>query len=261
MAHGAGQGVAPTNTLLALTTAHAAGADVLEIDVQLTRDNVLILQHDDTLDRTTDLSGAVADMTWAQIASQDTGALTVIEGVRFQGNDTKVARLDEALAAFPQARWNIEIKNDLAVAAQQLCLSIRRAGLGGAVLVPSFHDKAMAEFRRVCPEVATAMAPNEIRMFVIAAHLRLSRFVKTSAVAVQVPVASGGFDLTDRRFVAALKARNIKLHYWTINDPAELEALIRAGADGLLTDYVARGQAVVAKSKQPGLRGPKPSRP
>jgi glycerophosphoryl diester phosphodiesterase len=260
MAHGAGQGVAPTNTLLALQLAQSEKADVLEIDVQLTKDNVLVLQHDDTLDRTTDLSGPVANMTWAEIAAADKGGATIIEGRPFSGADTKVARLDDALAAFADSRWNIEIKNDSTLAANQLCQSIKRAGLTQAVLVASFHDKAMADFRRFCPEVATSMAPGEIRAFVIASHLRLSRFVKTPAVAVQVPVAAGGFDLTDARFVAALKARNIKLHYWTINEAAEMQALIKAGADGLLTDFVARGLEVVAL-KRHGSHEPAPSRP
>lgn len=250
LAHGAGQGVAPTNTLLALQMAVAARADVVEIDVQLTRDDVLVLHHDDTLDRTTDMTGPVATMTWAQLAAEDVGATTLINGATFSGDDTKVARLDDALAAFPKARWNIEIKNDSAIAAGQLCLSIRRAGLEQQVLVPSFHDKAMNEFRRLCPEVATAMAPSEIRMFVIASHLRLSRFVKTPAVAVQVPVSAGGFDLTDARFVSALKARNIKLHYLTINDAGQMRIIIDAGADGLLTDYVERARIAAGQARR-----------
>ena len=261
LAHGAGQGVAPTNTLLALKTAQAAGADILEVDVQLTKDNVLVLHHDDTLDRTTALTGPVSAMTWAQIAAQDNGEDITLNGVAFKGNDTKVARLDDALATFPQARWTIEIKNDSAIAALQLCRSIRRAGLLQAVLVPSFHEKAMIEFRRVCPEVATAMTPNEIRLFVLAAHLRVSRFVNTPAVAVQVPVAAGGFDLTNPQFVAALKARNIKLHYWTINEPTQMDALINAGANGLLTDFVELGKAAVARAKPHDSPEPAPFRP
>ncbi len=261
MAHGAGQGVAPTNTLLALQTAHKAGADVLEVDVQLTADNVLILQHDDTLDRTTDLGGTVASKTWAQIQTDDKGTTTTLEGVTFSGADTKVARLDDVLNQFAGARWNIEIKNDAAMAARQLCASIRQTKLTQRVLVASFHDSAMAEFRRLCPDIATSMAPGEIRAFVIASHLRLARFVKTPAVAVQVPVTGGGFDLTDARFIAALKARNIKLHYWTINEPAQMDALIKKGADGLLTDFVVRGQAAVVRAKQPAPHEPMPSRP
>jgi glycerophosphoryl diester phosphodiesterase len=260
MAHGAGQGVAPTNTLLALRTAAAQGADVREIDVQLTRDNVLVLHHDDTLDRTTGMTGPVAAKTWAQIAAADKGAATTLEGVTFSGDATKVARLDTALATFPQARWNIEIKNDSAVAADQLCVAIKTASIEERVLVASFHDKAMAHFRAICPRVATSMGPNEIRTFVIASHLRLARFVKTPAVAVQVPVAAGGFDLTDERFVAALKARNIKLHYWTINESDQMEALIKVGADGLLTDYVARGLAATGRI-MPALPAPMRSRP
>lgn len=262
LAHGAGQGVAPTNTLLALRTAAAQGAGVLEIDVQLTRDNVLVLHHDDTLDRTTDLTGAVAAKTWAEILAQDKGAATMLEGKLFSGDATKVARLDAALAAFPTARWNIEIKNDSDVAGDQLCKLVKSSNAVDRVLVASFHDEAMRHFRAICPNVATSMAPDEIRMFVIAAHLRLSRFIKTPAVAVQVPDAAGGFNLTDKRFVDALKARNIKLHYWTINDPAQMDALIKAGADGLLTDYVARGQAAVARpARPPAMHAPVPSHP
>jgi glycerophosphoryl diester phosphodiesterase len=246
MAHGAGQGVAPTNTLLALKTASESGADILEVDVQLTRDNVLILHHDDTLDRTTDLSGPAGQKTWAQIEAEDKGASTILEGVTFSGDATKVARLDEALKAYPNARWNIEIKNNSLVAATQLCQEIQRAGLEQQTLVASFHDAAMAEFRRQCPKVATSMAPEEIRTFLLASKVGLSRFVKTPAVAVQVPIEGGGFDLTNTRFIHALKARNIKLHYWTINEPAQMRDLIDKGADGLLTDFVliARAQRV-----------------
>jgi glycerophosphoryl diester phosphodiesterase len=257
MAHGAGQGVAPTNTLLALKTAYAAKADILEVDVQLTRDNVLVLHHDDTLDRTTDLAGTLASKTWAQIAAADKGSVVVINNAKFSGADTKVSRLDDALKAFPDARWNIEIKNDSTIAAQQTCLEVRKAGLASKALIASFHDDAMAAFRRQCPEVATSMAPKEIRAFVIAAHLGLSRFVKTHGVAVQVPVSAGGFNLTNPRIIAAFKARNIKLHYWTINEPAQMDALIQAGADGLLTDFVTLGQ----EAKLRGLRGPRPSHP
>lgn len=246
MAHGAGQGVAPTNTLLALEKAHAVGADVLEVDVQLTRDDVLILHHDDTLDRITDLSGPVASKTWNEIIAQDKGATTIIEGVTFSGEDTKVARLDDALGSFPDARWNIEIKNNSAHAGELLCIEVTKAGLTAQTLVASFHGEAMSGFRRLCPEVATSMTPGEIRSFVLAAQLGLSRFVRSPAVAVQVPISAGGFDLTDKRFIAGLKARDIKLHYWTINDPVQMDTLIKAGADGILTDYVARGQAALA---------------
>jgi glycerophosphoryl diester phosphodiesterase len=245
MAHGAGQGVAPTNTMLALQTATAQGADVLEVDVQLTADGVLVLHHDDKFDRTTDLIGPVADKTWAQIMAEDKGGATIIAGKTFSGDATKVARLDTTLDAFPSARWNIEIKNDNNLAADRLCTAITARRMESRVLVASFHDKAMAHFRAICPSVATSMAPGEIRTFVVAAHLRLARFVPTPAVAVQVPVAAGGFDLTHKRVISAFKARGIKVHYWTINDPAQMEELILDGADGLLTDYVEVAKRVV----------------
>lgn len=248
IAHGGGQGHAPPNTLFALERAHAMGADVLEVDVQQTRDGVLILRHDDTLDRTTDQTGLIADLMWADLASVDAGARTVMDGVTFGGRGISIPRLDQALAAFPDARWIVEIKNDTERAAFAMCEIIKAANAEPRVLVASFHDAAMGQFREACPDVATSMSSAEVRRFVIAARLGLSRFVRTPAVALQVPASADSIDLTHPRIVAAAKARGLRLQYWTINDPVEMQRLIETGADGLITDYVDRGLANVPTS-------------
>lgn len=246
IAHGAGQGHAPPNTLLALETAQRMGADVLEVDVQQTKDGVLILRHDDTLDRTTDLTGVIADMDWVEISRADAGATWVVDGNSFAGRDIKVPKLEHALAAFPDARWIIEIKNDTPRAATAMCAEIKSAGAQSRVLIASFHDEAMATFRAECPAVATSASSREVRDFVIAARLGLSRFVSMPATALQVPTQSNGLDLTHPRVIAAAKARGIRIQYWTINDPAEIERLLAAGADGVMTDYVDRGRAALS---------------
>jgi glycerophosphoryl diester phosphodiesterase len=246
IAHAAGQGHAPPNTLLALETAEQMGADVLEVDVQQTRDGVLILRHDDTLDRTTDLTGVIADMDWAEIAGADAGATWIVDGNSFASRDIKIPKLEEALATFPDARWTIEIKNDTPHAATAMCAEIKSAGAQSRVLVASFHDAAMATFRAACPAVATSASSREVRDFVIAARLGLSRFVSMPAVALQVPTQSNGLDLTHPRVMAAAQRRGIRIQYWTINDPAEIERSLAAGADGVMTDYVDRGRAALS---------------
>lgn len=248
IAHGAGQGHAPPNTLLALDTARQMGADVLEVDVQQTRDGVLILRHDDTLDRTTDLKGLIADMDWAEIARADAGATWTVDGNSFADRDIKVPTLEQALAAFPDARWIIEIKNDTARAATAMCAEIQSAAAQSRVLVASFHDAAMMTFRDQCPTVATSASSREVRDFVIAARLGLSRFVPTPAVSLQIPTQSNGLDLTHPRVMAAAQARGIRVQYWTINDRAEIERLLAAGADGVMTDYVDRGRIALSKT-------------
>jgi glycerophosphoryl diester phosphodiesterase len=180
---------------------------------------------------------------WAELETADAGARTVIDGVDYAGQRIAIPRLVEALDAFPNARWVLEIKNDTPEAAQAMCDVIRRAGAQTRALVGSFHDDAMSHFRQACPEVATSASSGEVQKFVIAARLGLSRWVDTPAVAFQLPMSGGGIDLTHPRIIDAAQARGIKVQYWTINAPADMERLLSLGADGLITDYVDRSNA------------------
>ena len=244
IAHGGGQGHAPPNTLEALQLADEMGADVLEIDLQLTKDGVLVLHHDDTLDRITDMKGLIAAKTWAELQKADSGYHTVIDGQSFRAKGIKIARLEEAFTRFPSKRWVIEIKNDNE-ASNRLCALISQFNQSNRVIVASFHDGAMKTFRKACPKVATAYSGDEVRVFLIASHLRLSRFVQSPGVALQIPTFAAGFDLTDPHFVSTAKSRGLKVQYWTINDPKEMRHLIERKADGIMTDYVDRVKQVM----------------
>ena len=244
IAHGGGLGHAPPNTVLALGKALDMGADILEVDVQQTRDGVMILRHDDTLDRTTDMTGLIADHAWSELARANAGARTVIDARSFADLGITIPRLDDVLAAFPDARWVLEIKNDTESAANAMCLAIRGARAEARVLVGSFHDHAMQQFRSACPAVATSASSGEVRTFVIAARLGLSRFVDMQAVALQLPVSAEGLDLTHPRILDAAHTRGLRVQYWTVNETEEIQRLIEAGADGLITDYVDRASEI-----------------
>lgn len=248
IAHGGGQGHGPPNTLLALQRAVDMGADVLEVDVQQTRDGVLVLRHDDTLDRTTDMTGLIAAMNWAELARADAGARTVIDGVDHAGQGISVPRLDAALATFPTARWILEIKNDTPAAAGAMCETIKASGAQQRVLVGSFHDEAIRQFRAACPGVATSASSSEVLSFVIAARLGVSRLVPMRAVALQLPVSAEGIDLVHPRLLHAARARGLRVQYWTINAPGEMDALLAAGADGLITDHVDRARLATSRA-------------
>lgn len=241
IAHGGGLGHAPPNTIFALQRAREMGADVLEADVQQTKDGVMILRHDDTLDRTTNLTGRIADYDWADLASADAGARTVIEGRSFANQGIAIPRLDTAFAAFPEARWILEIKNDTEAAAVAMCTAIQTADAEMRVLVGSFHDRALQQFRTACPRVATSMSSGEVRNFVLAARIGASRIIRTPAVAMQIPMTGAGLNLAHPRILDAARTRGIRVQYWTINDPSEMDTLLAAGANGLITDYVDRG--------------------
>ena len=112
-AHRGGSLLAPEETMEAFQNAVALGADVLEIDVRSTSDGVLVLNHDPVVDRTTDGTGNVIGLTWAQLQELDAGyTFTTDDGATFpyRGVGVKIARLDEVLAAFPDSLFSIEIK-------------------------------------------------------------------------------------------------------------------------------------------------------
>lgn len=239
IAHAGGLRRAPANTLAALEQAVADGADVLEVDTQLTSDGVLVLMHDDTVDRTTNGTGLVADLTLEQVTRLN--AAFGYEGDdpdRFIRHGITVPTLAESLAAYPDVRWIVEIKPDTKEAARVMCDTIREAGMETRALVGSFHDDAMAHFREFCPEVATGMASNEALSFYVMARLGLAKFHPTTAVAMQLPPRANGLDVIHPRLVDAAHARGIAVQVWTINDPAEMEELIARGVDGIITDRI-----------------------
>src|SRR5438128_68162 len=117
-AHRGASAHAPENTLAAFELGSRTGADVLELDVHLTRDQRVVVIHDATVDRTTDGKGAVAELDYAALARLDAGArFRPGSGFPFRGKRLGLPLLEEVLAAFPRAAFNIEIKAPGAVAA------------------------------------------------------------------------------------------------------------------------------------------------
>jgi glycerophosphoryl diester phosphodiesterase len=244
IAHQGGERLWPSNTMFAFQNAVDMGVDVLEMDVHQTADGVLILMHDDTVDRTTGGSGAINEMTFAEIQTLDAGYYwTEDDGQTypFRGQGIQVPSLEEVFTAFPDMPLNIEIKPDNAAVAQAFCQTIREHGMAEKVLVGSFHDVALSAFREACPEVATSMTENEIRPFWILNVFGLSALFQSPAEAFQVPEKAnlpvlGEVTVLTERFVQNAHAHNIAVHAWTINETADMERLLALGLDGIITD-------------------------
>ena len=114
--HRGSAGEAPENTLASFARGLATGAAILESDVHLTRDGVPVLLHDDVVDRTTDGRGPVAALSLAELRALDAGHRFSRDGGRthpFRGRGLRVPTLAEALATFPDARFNLELKEGL----------------------------------------------------------------------------------------------------------------------------------------------------
>ncbi|MBP7694359.1 MAG: glycerophosphodiester phosphodiesterase [Anaerolineales bacterium] len=248
-AHQGGENLWPSNTLLAFENSAQLGADVLDTDMHLTRDGVLVLMHDQTVDRTTDGTGAIRDLTLAEIKALDAGYDFSTDNGQtfpFRGQGLTVPTLEELFQAFPDKRFGIEIKQaDPAAAAQEFCRVIRQYQMTGSVLVSSFRQANMDAFRAACPEVATSATEDEVRVFYVLFRLGLTGVLTPHYASLQVPEESGGIFLLSPEFVRAAQARGLAVQPWTINETEDLRRILALGVDGINTDNPDRLLALV----------------
>lgn len=237
-AHAGADHLWPGNTMLAFTNSAELGVDVLELDTQITEDGVLVVIHDDTVDRTTDGSGRVDSMTLAELRQLDAAANWAgPDGDHpYRGQGLEVPTLREVLGAFPGQGVNIDMKADDERVPAATCDLIRVTGRQESVMVASFIQDNLREFRELCPEVATSAGPTEVRDFLLLNLLGLGRATSPQAAAFQVPVKQGNIPVVNGIFARGLHERNVRLEVWTINDAAEMERLFDLGADAIITD-------------------------
>lgn len=212
------------NTLAAFRHAWALGYDFLETDVHVTRDGVLLAFHDDVLDRVSDGTGAIADLD-----------LAAIREARIGGRE-QIPTLIELVREFPDARFNIDLKSDGAVAA--LADLIDAEGLGDRVLVGSFSVRRLRDFRRrTGGRVATSAHPLEILAFRFAPSARVAGWLtRGRCAALQIPVRRGPVRVLTSGLITRAHARGVAVHVWTIDDPGTMHDLLDLGVDGIFTD-------------------------
>ncbi len=239
IAHQGGDGIWPGDTMFAFQNAVNLGVDVLEMDVHITNDNVLVLMHDEAVDRTTNGTGEIESMTLAQLKQLDAGHdWTPDEGATFpfRGQGVTVPTMAEVFTAFPEMRMTIEIKKTNTSMAKPFCEMIREYNMQDKVLIASFHDERLKEFREECPEVATSSAKNETTVFVLLTKPFLGSFYSPKFFSLQVPEESGGITVMTPAFVNAAHERNLAVEPWTINDKETMQKFIQWGVDGIITD-------------------------
>ncbi len=240
IAHQGGDGLWPSNTLFAFEHAAELGVDVLEMDIHMTKDGVLVVSHDETVDRLTDGEGLIKEMTLSEVqaldAAYDWSPLDDDAEFPYRGQGVTIPTLESVFEKFPTYRMNIEIKQSDPPIVQPFCDLIRKHGMEDKVLVASFKDEALVEFRETCPEVATSGSRGQIKNFIYMHLAFLGRLYSPNFSAVQVPIEDSGITLLTSRFVSVAHARGLWVDAWTIDDPAEMQMLIGIGVDGIITD-------------------------
>ena len=242
IAHQGGDGVWPGDTMFAFEKAVEIGADVLEMDAHITKDSHIVLMHDEKVDRTTNGTGLIEDMTLDELRQLDAAYYWSNDGGQtypHRGQGIQVPTLDELFQKFPHMRYVIEIKLTTNPIDKPLCELIRKYNMQDKVVIASFHDDAMAMFRNSCPEVATSASRGEVTKFVLLGKIFLSGFVVPHYQSIQPPYdpkESYNIPIMTRRFIREAHAKNIRVEPWTVNDPDLMKQYIEWGVDGIMTD-------------------------
>ena len=226
---------APENTLLAFLRALNAGATHLETDVHASRDGVAIISHDPDISRVAGGDSLVSDLTFAELRKADLGY-----GQTF-------VSLDELFEAFPDARFNIDVKSDDAVV--PTAKAVLRHGATHRVLISSFSENRRRRTVRMLPGVASSASSSGVTRAVLSAKFGLPRTTRRALhglVAVQIPVKFRGIRLVTPRVVKAIHAAGAEVHVWTVNDPREMAHLLDMGVDGLVTDRTDLAVALIS---------------
>ena len=251
IAHQGGDGLWPSDTMFAFERAAEMGVDVLEMDMHSTADGVLVLMHDNTIDRTTNGTGRISELTLAEIKALDAGYdWSEDDGQTFPYRDLgiTVPTLEEVFTAFPDYRMNIEIKQVEPSITEPFCQMIRDHQMENQVLVGSFNQEVVNEFRRVCPEVATTAGESEVITFFVLSKLFLENIYSPEATALQVPESRFGLTVLSQRFIDAAHKRNLQIHPWTIDDTEEMQRMLEMGVDGIITDRPDRMMELLGRS-------------
>lgn len=220
-AHRGGGKEQPENTEIAFKAAADLGYSHIELDVQATKDGILIVFHDDYLDRVTSGSGKISRLPYSEVSR-----------AKIAGTEP-IMTLEEALIRFPDLCFNIDIKTEHAL--QPTIDLVKRMNCLDRICLASFSDKRLAAVRSAFGKGACMSAGPKT---VAAQKFSSWRLPITSAPVdcVQVPLRRYGIEIVTKRFVHHCHDNDIAVHVWTIDEEAEMRRLIRLGVNGLVTD-------------------------
>ena len=282
----------PSNTMYAFERARAGGADVLELDIHTTADGEIVVIHDSTVDRTTNATGSVYDMTLAELQKLDAAhnfipgrnavrdqpaASYPLRGVRtgdrpppagHTADDFRVPTLKQVFESFPDVPINIEIKGrsdgDAASFlrnAEALAAFLNNSGRVDDVIVVSFHDEAVDRFHQLAPRIP--IAPGLAK---VAAYVQTGAALGDGYVALQVPPRFQGVTVVTPEFVQRAHDDGYAVHVWidSSDENAEFyDGLIGMCADAIMTAYSDRLEGVLRQRGyvRPGRGGTDPCGP
>lgn len=238
MAHRGSSILAPENTFEAFNVGVDTKSDVLEIDIRISRDNEVIVIHDESVDRTTDGIGKVFDHKLTQLKKLNAAYRFEHHerSVTYGSKNIKLPTLLELYEAYPTIIVHIDVKDKQLNAARLLIDVIEKAGAEHRTVVGSFHGNILRYFRTIAPSIATSAIFAEVLSLYTRNKLPPSLKIEHRPVALQIPSHYAIFKLDTIAFINKIQAHGLLANYWTINNAEHMRTLLKNGANGIVTD-------------------------
>ncbi len=230
-AHRGGAALRPENTIAAFDHGLAVGADGLELDVHLSRDGIVVVHHDATVDRTTNGRGPIAALTAAELASLDASK----GWPDFSGQGVGVPTLRTVIERYPRIPLIVELKVNTPELAERTIDEVRAAGAIDRVSLGSFGTRVLRAARAYEARVATGSSREETRLALYRSWIRWP--VRSPPYrAFQVPEISGATRVVSPRFVRDAHAAGCQVQVWTVDDESDMRRLLSWGVDAIISD-------------------------
>ncbi|MCY9029949.1 glycerophosphodiester phosphodiesterase [Bacillus inaquosorum] len=235
-AHRGASGQFPENTMLAFEKGIEAGADGIELDVQLTKDGRIVVIHDERLDRTTSLKGFVKDTAYDVIKTANAAA-----NHNQMDNDIKVPLLEDVLSWAEKKNFliNIELKNSVIRyegMEEKVLEAVKRFNIEERVILSTFNHESLALCARLAPHIERAALTSDVLY-------QADRYITSIPASGYHPKLNS--PATADKVLKKMRNSSIKVRPYTVNRPEDMKRLFEAGADGIFTDFPAKALALL----------------
>lgn len=236
-AHRGGCALGPENTIAAFDLGRAAGADGLELDVHMSSDGVIVVCHDDLLDRTTNSNGPIQARSAADLARVDAGHRFADSagGFPFRGLGIGIPTLRDVLARYRDMLIIIEMKEDSAAMGRAVAAEVQAADAVDRVCAAGYGQRSLDAARAALPEMATSASRAEARWAVYRSIAGVP-VRRAPYNAFQVPETAGWLRIISPRFVRHVHDAGQRIQAWTIDEEPDMRRLLSWGVDGLISN-------------------------
>jgi len=256
LAHRGGMKSAPEHTMAAFSNSAELGVHGFAVDIRLTKDEEIILFHDETADRTTDFSGRISDYTIDELKKADAGYMFEdSEGnFPFRGKGEKIISLRELLTAYPHMLIAINLKDspdtyEGSLMPSKLWRLLEETGSEERVIVMSAFDEQTDRFNLYAQnKVATGAGNDEVKRAYASYTSKLGHLYKPRADLFCIPEKLGLFPMNTESFVSFLSNLNIAVYYTNVSDRDSFAKLLNIRAAGFITDEPAIAMEVIQRN-------------